>query len=212
MSDNLPAEASPGRRQPVEASATDDSLVRRVGHGCEAAADRLFRRYADRLRALAKRKLPADITPRVDADDIVQSVFRRFFESAQLGNYAAPTGDDLWNLLLVITLNRLRTVKTQERAAKRDSRRNVHFGGDQGSLERTAGWRGEQPDAVFRLVIDEAIARMPTAYREVLALRMEEYEIAEIAQRTRRSKRTVERILQESRGWLRELLDEDGVT
>jgi RNA polymerase sigma-70 factor, ECF subfamily len=181
MSDNLPAQARPAVHQAADGSATDDSLVRRVGHGCEAAADRLFRRYADRLRALAKRRLPADITPRVDADDIVQSVFRRFFESAQQGNYAAPTGDDLWNLLLVITLNRLRTVKTQERAAKRDSRRNVHFGGDGVGLERTAASRGDQPDAVFRLVIDEAIARLPTAYREVLALRMEEYEITEIA-------------------------------
>jgi RNA polymerase sigma-70 factor, ECF subfamily len=210
MQDNLPAEARPGGRQPAEASATDDSLVRRVGQGCEAAADRLFRRYADRLRALAKRRLPADISPRVDADDIVQSVFRRFFESAQQGNYAAPTGDDLWNLLLVITLNRLRTVKTQERAAKRDCRRNVQLGDDRGGLETVAAPRAEPPDAVFRLVIDEAIARLPAAYQDVLALRMEEYEIAEIAQRTRRSKRTVERILQESRGWLRELFDEDG--
>jgi RNA polymerase sigma-70 factor, ECF subfamily len=210
MPDNLPVEARPGAYDSADGPATDDSLVRRVGQGCEEAADRLFRRYADRLRALAKRRLPADIAPRVDADDIVQSVFRRFFESAQQGNYSAPTGDDLWNLLLVITLNRLRTVKTQERAAKRDCRRNVQLGDGRGGLDTAPAPRAEQPDAVFRLVIDEAIARLPAAYREVLALRMEEYEVAEIARRTHRSKRTVERILQESRGWLRELLDEDG--
>ena len=63
--------------------------------------------------------------------------------------------------------------------------------------------------AVLRLVLEEALARLPAAYREVIELRVEGYEVAEIARRTGRSKRTVERILQECRSSLHDLLSED---
>jgi DNA-directed RNA polymerase specialized sigma24 family protein len=106
-------------------SVSDASLVHLAGGRCERAADRLYRRYAARLRSLAARTLPADVTTRVDADDIVQSVFRRFFRAARRGNYAAPTGHDLWALLMTIALNRLRNVTREQRAARRDSRRTV---------------------------------------------------------------------------------------
>jgi hypothetical protein len=79
-------------------------LVRWLQAGNETAASRLYARYVARLRSLARAKLSADLTRRVDAEDIVQSVFRRFFHAARKGSYAAPAGEDLWNLLLVITL------------------------------------------------------------------------------------------------------------
>ena len=120
---------TPGPEQ-ESLSPGDDSLLRRVGAGSELAANQLYQRYAARLHALAKSKLPADINSLVDADDIVQSTFRRFFDAARQGMYVAPTGEDLWNLLLVITLNRVRSLKTELRAAKRDTRRTVQSGSD----------------------------------------------------------------------------------
>jgi RNA polymerase sigma-70 factor (ECF subfamily) len=194
--------------EPAHASPGDDSLLRRIGAGSEAAADQLYQRYAARLHALARTQLPPDINSLVDADDIVQSVFRRFFDAARQGTYAAPTGEDLWNLLLVITLNRVRSLKTEHRAAKRDSRRTVQSGCDPAGYGGVAA-RDQTPAAVLRLVLEEALARLPAAYREVIELRVEGYEVAEIAQRTGRSKRTVERILQECRSSLRDLLNED---
>lgn len=186
-------------------SVSDRSLVRLAGQGSEEAADRLYRRYAARLRSLAERKLPPDVTPRVDADDIVQSVFRRFFQAARQGNYTAPTGEDLWHLLVAIALNRLRTVTTRQRAARRDSRRTARPDPSQGDF---AGGDG-QPGAILRLVIRDALARMSAAHREVIELRMEGYEVGEIAGRTGRSKRTVERNLQDVRRALQDLLTED---
>jgi RNA polymerase sigma-70 factor, ECF subfamily len=181
-----------------------------VGEGSETAADRLYHRYASRLRALAKRKLPSDVTARVDADDVVQSVFRRFFDAARRGTYAAPTGEDLWNLLLVIALNRLRTLKARHRAAKRDSRRTVQPEENRGGLDATAQAPDQQPAAILRLVVDEALSRLPPGYQQVIELRVEGYDLAAIAHQTGRSKRTVERILQESRRALHDLLKEDG--
>ena len=105
---------------PADASVSDESLVRWIRTGSEAAAHKLYGRYVARLRALAQAKLSADLNRRVDAEDIVQSVFRRFFQAARQGHYDAPAGEDLWDLLLVITLNKVRSEKSYQRAAKRD--------------------------------------------------------------------------------------------
>ena len=40
---------------------------------------------------------------------------------------------------------------------------------------------------------------MPTPHRQIIELRIESYEVAEIAEKVGRSKRTVERLLQECR-------------
>src|SRR5271156_4088330 len=109
-------------------SLTDDSLVRRLRAGSETAADRIYGRYVARLRGLAQAKLTADLAGRVDPDDIVQSVFRRFFQAARRDDYTAPGGEDLWDLLLVITLNRVRSEQAFQRAAKRDVRRTANAG------------------------------------------------------------------------------------
>jgi RNA polymerase sigma factor (sigma-70 family) len=209
MPDYLPQPDRPTGLEGVPESSSDHSLVRRLGEGSETAADRLYRRYAARLRALAKRKLPSDVSPRVDPDDVVQSVFRRFFDAARQGTYTAPTGEDLWNLLLVIALNRLRTLKTRHRAAKRDSRRTVQPEQDLAGLDATNGACERQPAAILRLVVEEAISRLPAGYQEVIELRVEGYDVAAIAHQTGRSKRTVERILQESRKALHDFLSED---
>jgi RNA polymerase sigma factor (sigma-70 family) len=79
-----------------------------------------------------------------------------------------------------------------------------------GGLDGDVAARGRQPAAVLRLVVEEALARLPAGYQEVIELRVEGYDVAEIARRTGRSKRTVERILQESRRSLHDLLSEDG--
>ena len=192
-----------------EPSASDDSLVRQLRGGNDAAAGRLYKRYAARLRALARARLSADLTCRVDSEDIVQSVFRRFFQAVRRGNYAAPAAADLWDLLLVITLNRVRSEKAYQRAAKGDVRRTARAGPD-GHLLELVAQRDDFAAALFHLQVEEALGRLPAASRQVVGLRMEDLGVAEIARRTGRSKRTVERILQESREALRELLIETG--
>src|SRR5262249_42208020 len=148
----------------------------------------------------------ADLSRRVDADDIVQSVFRRFFQAARQGNYDAPAGEDLWGLLLVITLNKIRSEKSYQRAAKRDVRRTADPGNGF-SLEQIAE-RNDGADALLRLHVEEALAQLPADYRAVVERRMEGHGVQEIARQTGRSKRTVERILQESRRALHHALKE----
>ena len=177
---------------------SDGSLLARVQAGSQDAAGELYRRYAQRLLALTRAKCGTDLAARVDVEDIVQSAFGSFFRGAQQGLYAAPNGEELWGLLLVIAVNKVRAKGAHHRAAKRDVRKTA--GGD------ALGDAGFDPPAddesaahLLRLVIDEVLGRLPEGHREVVRLRIEGYEVGEVAARTGRSKRTVERLLQEFR-------------
>src|SRR3954451_16216202 len=107
---------------PVSDAPSNRSLLRRLRGGSEDAATQLYRRYAHRLRALARANTSAHLARRVDAEDIVQSVFRIFFTAASQGLYDVPAGEDLWKLLLVIALNKIRAEGVFHQAAKRDIR------------------------------------------------------------------------------------------
>jgi RNA polymerase sigma-70 factor (ECF subfamily) len=197
--------AEAGLGTPSAGSVSDDSLVRRLRAGSETAADRLYARYVPRLRSLARARMSADLAGRVDPDDIVQSVFRRFFQAARREDYQAPGGEDLWDLLLVITVNRVRSEYAYQRARKRDVRRTK--AGDEHPLTAIAD-RDDSAAAALRLNVAEALDKLPPDHRRAVELRMEGYEVAEIARTMGRSKRTGERLLQEARVALRAALIE----
>lgn len=183
---------------------TDQLLVQDLRSGCADAGQALYERYGSRLLALAEGRLSADVRQSVDATDIVQSVFRRFLTAAGRGNYDVPAGDDLWDLLATITVNRIRSEVTYQRAAKRDRRRTGGAGAP--PVEELSG-----PDARGQLEVGvrEILSRLPETHRQVVGFRLDGYEVAEIAQLMGRSKRTIERVLQEARGLLNHLMTVD---
>jgi RNA polymerase sigma-70 factor (ECF subfamily) len=186
-------------RAVVPPSATDGSLLRRLADGQATAADALFRRYADRIRALARAKLPTHLTPRADPEDVVQSVFRAFFESAKKGLYQVPDGQTLWHLLGVVTVNKVRALHAHHAAARRDARLTVAWGPD--TLEPA-----EPATDLLEVAVRDVLEQLPTTERAAVELRLEGYEVAEIAGRVGRSKRAVERSLQKARERLTELM------
>jgi RNA polymerase sigma-70 factor (ECF subfamily) len=190
---------------PVDASenVTDRSLLRRFRSGDQGAATQIYLRYAHRLRALAQVQCGKDLGQRLDADDIVQSVFRSFFRVAKDGFYDVPAGEELWKLLLVMALNKIRAQGAYHRAAKRDVRQTA--GGDH--LETATPRHDDEAFAVLQLVVAESLQHLPEVSRTIVELRIEGYEVAEIAKKTRRSKRTVERNLQDYRAALTKILD-----
>jgi RNA polymerase sigma-70 factor (ECF subfamily) len=188
---------------------SDRSLLRRYRLGQEDAATQLYVRYAERLRALAAAQCSSALARRVEPDDIVQSVFRTFFRRVMRGGYNVPAGGELWNLFLVIALNKIRSLATFHLAAKRDVR--LVKTGD--TLDRALDDVAQTDQSaldVLRLIIDEILDSLPAVQRQMIELRIQEYEVAEIAERTSRSKRTVERVLQQFRKRLqREMAIED---
>jgi RNA polymerase sigma-70 factor (ECF subfamily) len=202
-----PVEPTCTGREAEEASLSDRSLLRRFRSGEEDAATALYLRYAERLRALAASQCSSELARRVDPEDIVQSVFRTFFRRATRGDYNVPDGEELWKLFLVIALNKIRAMGAFHRAAKRDVR--LSAGGEAlDHAAQAASTPDETAFIVLKLVIEEAVASLPEPQRRIVELRIEEHEVAEIARQTQRSKRTVERVLQQFRAKLASILEE----
>jgi len=194
--------ASPGG--PIR---TDASLLRRFQAGEGDAATELYRRYAGRLIDLAAAKTSPDVKQRVDPEDIVQSVFRTFFRRASLGEYEVPDEDELWKLFLVIGLNKIRAVAGFHKAAKRDVRQTT---GGEGTAAAGAVSPDDMALRTLQMTIDELLAPLPETHREIIHLRTNGHEVAEIAARVGRAKRSVERILQEFRQKLQGLIHDFG--
>src|SRR3954462_2301268 len=138
---------------------SDRSLLRRLRGGSEDAATQLYRRYAHRLRALARANTSAHLARRVDAEDIVQSVFRIFFTAASQGLYDVPAGEDLWKLLLVIALNKIRAEGVFHRAAKRDARANPEL--DPPDTGPEPADDDEFATSFLRLVVNDTLENLP---------------------------------------------------
>jgi RNA polymerase sigma-70 factor (ECF subfamily) len=186
---------------------SDRSLLRRFQNGQADAATLLYLRYAERLLTLAASQCGSDLAPRLDPEDIVQSVFRTFFRRAAEGHYEVPEGEELWKLFLVIALHKIRSTARFHRAAKRDVRATAS-GSPSGPDARDV----EAPDEIaltsLRMVIDELLDSLPPSMRPIVELRIDGHEVDEIARRTQRSRRSVERALQEFRTKLSDLIHE----
>jgi RNA polymerase sigma-70 factor (ECF subfamily) len=185
---------------------TDQSLLEQFRRGSQDAATRLYFRYAQRLLRLVKAQCAPDLARNVDAEDLVQSIFGSFFRGASQGYYEVPPGEQLWRLLLVIALNKIRTAATFLHADKRDVRRTT---GGLDVEQVLSPLTADGDPAFLRLVLDDALGRLSPDHRAMVELRLEGYEVAEIARQMGRAKRTVERILQEARQKLHALLDEE---
>lgn len=184
---------------------SDRSLVRQFRLGDQEAFQLLHQRYVGRLLALARSRRSRDLAGRVDDDEIVQSVFGSLIRGVYRGLYDVPAGQELWGLLMVITVNKIRAKGAHHRAGKRDVRRTT---GDEG-LDRAPALPGaeEEDHLVLKLSVEEALERLTEWERVVIRLRMEGHEVMEISQKIGRSKRTVERLLQEGRSRLAEMLE-----
>src|SRR3954452_18746956 len=152
-------------------AATDGSLLRRLQHGQAAASTELYLRYAERLLALAAAQSSPELARRVDPEDIVQSVFRTFFRRASQGHYAVPDGEEIWKLLLVIALNKVRATGAFHRAAKRDVRRTAGGPAFDRAIESEPGGDEVALNAL-RMVIADLLQGQTEAHRKMIEMRI----------------------------------------
>ncbi len=189
------------------AGASDQHLLNRFRRGEEDAATAIYLRYAKRLLMLARSQSGKDLTVRIDPEDIVQSVFRTFFRRAREGHYEIPDGEELWKLFLVIALNKVRKLGGYHRAAKRDVSQTT-------ALEQVGEQAGQQQldhqsYEVLRMTIEGLLQELSQSQRTIVSMRIDGYDIATIAATTGRARRSVERILQQFRIRLAEVLREE---
>ena len=105
----------------MSSSGSVTNLICRVKKGDAAAAEELFARYSRRLLGLARAKLQGKDLRAADEEDVVQSALVGFFLGAERGQYTQlHDRDDLWHLLVKITIRKAQKfVKEQERQKRR---------------------------------------------------------------------------------------------
>jgi RNA polymerase sigma-70 factor (ECF subfamily) len=165
----------------------------------DAAAQELFGRFAHQLIALALRHLGAGLRPRVDPEDIVQSVYKSFFARYGDGNLDVVNWNSLWGLLTLITVRKCAERAAYHRAECRDAAREVSppVGAE------VAPWLeplGREPTpleaAVLSETVEQLFAGLDEEERPVLELSLQGYTTREISERLGRAERTV-RLLRE---------------
>jgi RNA polymerase sigma factor (sigma-70 family) len=190
----------------IEGSVADaqGSITRWIGNlkaGGDAAAQPLWERYFDRLVRLARNKLrnrPGRAAVE-DEEDAALGAFNSLFRGVPAGRFPQLADrDDLWRLLVVLTIRKVLDQLRRELAAKR--------GGGQAVAEAEAALDqlvGTEPTPEFAALMAEQYQRLCQALealedgslRPILDLRLEGYDRAEIAARLGCAERTVTRKL-----------------
>ncbi|TWU47250.1 RNA polymerase sigma factor CarQ [Rubripirellula tenax] len=190
-----------GDKDSIRLAHSDRSLVRLVRDGDERAASELYDRYARRVFGLIDVKMGAKLRNNTMTEDIVQSVFKSIFRGVQAGDYDAPPGKTLWNLLAVIAASKLADKGNHHSAGRRDINRTVRLVDHSEELETD-----ERSINLLSMTLQETLEKLSPINREILKLRIEGHSVSEISATTGRSHRTVERMLQKSRIQLANIL------
>jgi RNA polymerase sigma-70 factor (ECF subfamily) len=168
----------------------------------DEAARIIWERFAVRLQTLVRRHLDNRIRRREDEHDILQSMYASFCTGQLEGKTSPASREELWKLLVRITMCKLVNTANRHLAARRDVRRERPGGASNGmSPAQFPRWMLDhvdrvQPSAEERVVVIEEIDRLllglPEDLRRIVLWKIEGYTNAEIACMIGRTVRCVE--------------------
>jgi RNA polymerase sigma factor (sigma-70 family) len=169
----------------------------------DEAARRVWERYLPRLLVLARRHLDRRIRVLHTEEDLAQSMAGSFFARLRRGDFDLAGRDDLWALLVAITLNKARDAADRHLAARRDVRRvrplpSSEEGGSDASPEAFAPDTEPTPEeaAIFNEALERRLRELPEPELQRVALmKLEGYTNREIADALECSERGIERKL-----------------
>ena len=170
--------------------------------GDQAAAQKLFDRYVNQVMKMARNHINRRLAGRVDAEDIVQSVFRTFFQRARKGQFHVEGADDLCKLLARITVRKTFRQIAYHKRAKRDAGAESSQGDATQEVLLNKLESGPSPDeaAAFLDYLEHFLGQLRPEDRQILELRMEGYNNMEIAEKLGISDRKIRRLLERMRG------------
>jgi DNA-directed RNA polymerase specialized sigma24 family protein len=200
------------------AAEDDGSITRWIGDlkaGGDSAAQHLWERYFNRLVHLARSRLRSVRRAGAihDEEDAALSAFDSFCRGAASGRYPQLADrDELWRLLVVITvrkvLGQLKRQSAQKRAGGRLVGESALIGGDAAGGAGLDLIAGNEPSPELAAQVVDEYRRLrgglrTEALRRVLDLRLEGYTREEIAQRLGCAERALKRKLELIReAWL----------
>jgi RNA polymerase sigma-70 factor (ECF subfamily) len=179
----------------------DDSfavLLARLRAGDERAAELLVCEFTTRLLALARSRLQAALRGKVDAEDVVQSVFKSFFVRQAAGQFELTSRDGLWGLLARLTVRKCTARARYFRTEGRDVHREVSAPAadpDGAEWEALAHEPTPEEAAVLTETV-ELLVRELGNRGEILVLALQGEPVATISAQLGCSERTVYRVLE----------------
>jgi RNA polymerase sigma factor (sigma-70 family) len=181
-------------------------LILDLRAGREAAAAEVLEEYSGRLRAVAQRRISAQLGRRIDADDVLQSVFRSLFVRLRRSEFELDGGEDLWKLLVTVTLNKVRSQAAFHSAGRRALAREQRLHAEGPAIEETAAAPGLDPAEAVALAdeLETFLSSLPDWARPLVELRLQGLTSREIASQTGRAERSVRRFLERVRRRLEE--------
>jgi DNA-directed RNA polymerase specialized sigma24 family protein len=195
-----------GRSAPITSSGSVTSWIRQLKAGDRAAVQQLWERYFRRLVGLARKKLQGAPRRAADEEDVALSAFKSFCRGAEEDRFPQLLDkDDLWQLLVLLTLRKAANLANKERRQKRGGgnvRNASALAGDDSSEAGNAFTNliSREPDPRFAAELAEKcrdfLQRLGDEEQRAVAVwKMEGYTNAEIAAKLGRSEPTVERKL-----------------
>jgi RNA polymerase sigma-70 factor (ECF subfamily) len=189
-----------------ESRGDDLELIAEFQAGSESAAQTLFDRYCERLMRLAKRRIGQRMTSRVDPEDVVQSAYRTFFTRVKNDEFSFHEQDDLFKLLVRLTVNKALRQIAYHRAAKRNPELEALQSSNPQEFLQQISSENATPDVEVALLdeFEQFKGQLQPLDRDVLQLKLQGYSTVEIAEKLgsydRKIRRVLERIQELARG------------
>jgi RNA polymerase sigma-70 factor (ECF subfamily) len=177
-----------------------DNLIARLRQGDQDACALTFKRYIQRLAALARVQLSTRLRQKLDPEDVTQSAFRTFFRGMKENRFRFRGWDDLWTILALLTLRKCGHQVEHFQAARRDVGREVRA--VTLSQDSSASWlriaREPPPDeaAMLAETIEQILVKLKESERSIFLLSLQGLSVQEISAKVDRSERTVYRVLE----------------
>lgn len=147
------------------------------------AATRVYNRFARRLIALARGQLNPRVLQRLDAEDVVQSVFKSVFLRLGEGQFEVGSWDSLWALLAAIAVNKSRKWVDYYQAQARDLDREKPLNaGTSDSSWQVIDREPTPPEALaLTETLEQILKDLEEREQTIVSLSLQGYEVAEIS-------------------------------
>jgi RNA polymerase sigma factor (sigma-70 family) len=175
----------------------------------DMAAGLIWQRYFRDLLDLARKNLDKKVRRRADEEDVLVSMFQSFCARQVRGEFHLADRDELWRLLVTITLRKARNLARDHHRDRRDIAREQTQSGAVNDDSSCPGWALEQmddsaPSPEEAAALNEALERRLESLdslelREIALWRLEGYTNREIADRLDCTERSVERRMERIR-------------
>ena len=161
--------------------------------GDASAESTVHEKFVARLVRLASSRINMRFRAKIEPEEIVQSVFVSFFRRHKKGEFILEDWNDLWALLVKITVRKCAKKVNGFMSAKRDISREVSGKADRNrdsSINAVSLEPSAQEVAVFNETLDQLLDQLPELLQTIVLLRLEGLSNIEISEKINRSERT----------------------